>query len=73
MNENHPSSQESQVKIQALKAEDKSGPTLRNFDRDKKIESINGAFELRPQIEKFLDEVWFAGFDNIFFVGIGGT
>lgn len=57
MNENHPSSQESQVKIQALKTEDKSKPSFRNFDRDKKIESINGALRLRPQIEKILDEV----------------
>lgn len=57
MNENHPNSQESKAKIQALKAEDKSCPSLRNFDREKKVEGINGALKLRPQIEKILDEV----------------
>lgn len=57
MNENHPDSLESKQKIENLKLEDKSGPNLRNYNRAKKIESINGAFELRPQIEKFLDEV----------------
>ena len=59
--------------IEALKAEDKSAPSLRSFDRQKKIDSINGALALRPKIEEILDNVWDEGFDNIFFVGIGGT
>ena len=73
MDKNHPSSVESKQKIEALKAESKESPSLRNFDRQKKIDSINGALALRPKIEEILDKVWDDGFDNIFFVGIGGT
>lgn len=73
MDNNHPSSDESKAKIEALKQEDKSAPCLRKFDRQKKIDSINGALALRPQIEKIVDEIWENNFDNIFFVGIGGT
>lgn len=73
MDKNHPSSVESKQKIEALKVELKENPSLRNFDRQKKIDSINGALALRPQIERIIDEVWESGFDNIFFVGIGGT
>lgn len=73
MDNNHPSSEESKKKIEALKAEPKDSPSLRNFDRQKKIDSINGALNLRKQIEEILDKVWDEGFDNIFFVGIGGT
>ena len=73
MDKNHPSSEESKQKIEALKAELKESPSLRNFDRQKKIDSINGALALRPKIEEILDKVWDEGFDNIFFVGIGGT
>ena len=73
MDKNHPSSEESKQKIEALKVEPKENPSLRNFDRQKKIDSINGALALRPQIERIIDEVWDKGFDNIFFVGIGGT
>ena len=57
MDNNHPTSDESKKKIEALKAEDKSAPSLRNFDRQKKIDSINGALALRPKIEEILDNV----------------
>ena len=57
MDKNHLSSEESKQKIEALKAEDKSAPSLRNFDRQKKVDSINGALALRPQIEEILDKV----------------
>lgn len=57
MDSNHPSSEESKKKIEALKAEDKSAASLRSFDRQKKIDSINGALALRPQIEEILDKV----------------
>lgn len=57
MDKNHPSSEESMKKIERLKAEDKSAASLRNFDKQKKIDSINGALALRPQIEEILDKV----------------
>ena len=44
-----------------------------NFDEQKQLNSVNGALALRPQIEKIVDEFQGAGFENIFFIGIGGT
>ena len=52
---------------------EKEGPCLRNFNEKWTRESINGALALRPQIEKIIDNIWKKGFDNIFFMGIGGT
>lgn len=49
------------------------GPCLRNFDEQGDLESVNCALALRPQIEKVLDKIWEEGFDQIFFMGIGGT
>ncbi len=49
------------------------GPSLRNFDEQGDIASVNGALALRPQIEKIIDQIWEEGFDNIYFIGIGGT
>lgn len=49
------------------------GPCLRNFDEQGDLESVNGALALRPQIEKIVDQIWEEGFDQIFFMGIGGT
>ncbi|MDD3138878.1 MAG: SIS domain-containing protein [Lachnospiraceae bacterium] len=43
------------------------------FDRQRQIDSVNGALALRPQIEKVVDEIQDKGFDAIFFIGIGGT
>lgn len=43
------------------------------YDKQKMIDSVNGALELRPQIEKVVNEFQNDGFDNIFFIGIGGT
>lgn len=73
MDSNNPNSEESKQKIEELKNEDKSCPCLRKFNRQEKIESINGALNLRSQIEKIIDQIWEDGFDNIFYVGIGGT
>ena len=42
-----------------------------NFDEQKQLNSVNGALALRPQIEKIVDEFQGAGFENIFFIGIG--
>ncbi|MGG5373014.1 SIS domain-containing protein [Enterococcus sp. AZ196] len=43
------------------------------FNEQQQIEDIQGALELRPQVEKIIDEVWDKGYDNIFYLGIGGT
>ncbi len=43
------------------------------FDEKKQIESVNGALALREEIEKIVDEVYDAGFDGIYWIGIGGT
>lgn len=43
------------------------------FDEQKQINDIQGALELRPQVEKIVDEVCKNGFDNIYYLGIGGT
>lgn len=43
------------------------------FNEKQQIDDIQGALELRPQVEKIVDEVWEKGYDNIFYLGIGGT
>lgn len=43
------------------------------FDEQKQIDNIQGMLGLRPEVEKVVDEVWEKGFDNIFYLGIGGT
>lgn len=57
MDSNNPNSDESKQKIRTIKNEDKSKPRLRNYNRQKKIDSINGALALRPQIEKIIDTI----------------
>lgn len=44
-----------------------------NFDEQKILDSVNGALKIRPQIEVIADQIWDHGFDNIFFIGVGGT
>lgn len=43
------------------------------FNEQQQIDDIQGALELRPQVEKIVDEVWEKGYDNVFYLGIGGT
>ena len=43
------------------------------FNEQQQIDDIQGALELRPKVEKIIDEVWEKGYDNIFYLGIGGT
>ncbi|MEQ7195403.1 SIS domain-containing protein [Enterococcus avium] len=43
------------------------------FNEQQQIDDIQGALELRPQVEKIIDEVWEKGYDNVFYLGIGGT
>ena len=43
------------------------------FNEQQQMDDIQGALELRPQVEKIVDEVWEKGYDNIFYLGIGGT
>ena len=58
---------------QAEKWKEKKGACLRAFNEEESRSSINGALALRPQIERIVDEIWKEDFDNIFFMGIGGT
>ncbi|WP_077601632.1 SIS domain-containing protein [Oceanobacillus sojae] len=43
------------------------------FDEQKQIESVSGAIALKNEIEHIIDEVYDRGFDNIYYLGIGGT
>ncbi len=43
------------------------------FDENAILTSVNGALALRPQVEKIVDQICADGFENLFFVGIGGT
>ena len=49
------------------------GANLRNFHEEQDLKSVNGALALRKDIEKIIDKIWDEGFDNIFYIGIGGT
>lgn len=53
--------------------EEEVQPSLRNFDEQKAIDGVNEGLRLRSKIENVIDEIWNDGFDNIFFIGIGGT
>ncbi len=46
---------------------------MRKFDEKKLLASVNGALALRPKIEEVVDDFYDSGFENIFFIGIGGT
>lgn len=43
------------------------------FNDNEQYESVKGALEKRKEIEVIVDEIVKDGFDNIFFLGIGGT
>lgn len=43
------------------------------FDKQKQIDSVNGALALRPQIEAILDRHLSQGIRNLCWLGIGGT
>ena len=43
------------------------------FNAQEKINSVRGALQLRPEIEKTTDIILQDGFDTLFFIGIGGT
>ena len=43
------------------------------FNQEEIRKSIQGALGLRPQIEQMVEEILKRGFDNICFLGIGGT
>ncbi|MDL2293816.1 SIS domain-containing protein [Ruminococcaceae bacterium OttesenSCG-928-D13] len=43
------------------------------FNEEKQIASVQGALALRGQIEEIVDGICKAGFDNICWLGIGGT
>lgn len=43
------------------------------FDEKKQVESVKGALKLRGEINKTIDKLCKKGFDNICWLGIGGT
>ncbi|KAF1299444.1 glucosamine-fructose-6-phosphate aminotransferase [Enterococcus sp. JM4C] len=43
------------------------------FNEEKQVNDIQGALALRPEVEKVIDAVWEKKFDNVFYLGIGGT
>lgn len=43
------------------------------FNEQNQINDIQGMLNLRPDVETIIDEITRKGFDNIFFLGIGGT
>lgn len=43
------------------------------FNEQAKIDSVNGALALRPQINEFVDEICERGYSNICWLGVGGT
>ncbi|MGM0125543.1 phosphosugar isomerase [Enterococcus sp. AZ194] len=43
------------------------------FNEQQQIDNIQGALALRSEVETIIDTVWEKGFDNIFYLGIGGT
>ena len=61
------------MKYEAKAWAETQGACLRNFNEQGDIDSVNGALALRPQIEGIIDQIWEEGFDNIYFIGIGGT
>lgn len=44
-----------------------------HFDKEKYLETGKGVYALRGEIEKIADEISAKGYDNIFFMGVGGT
>ncbi|NLY90457.1 MAG: SIS domain-containing protein [Firmicutes bacterium] len=43
------------------------------FDEKKQIESVAGALALRSRIEHIVDEICRKGYDDLYYLGIGGT
>lgn len=43
------------------------------FDEEKQINDIQGMLDRRKDVEMIVDKVWEKGFDQIYFLGIGGT
>lgn len=48
-------------------------PVFATLTNRHRVDSVNGALALRPQIETIIDQIWEEGFDGIYFIGIGGT
>lgn len=46
---------------------------MKKFNEQEKIDSVNGALKLRPEIEKIVDEIVDNGYKNLVWLGIGGT
>lgn len=47
--------------------------SYKGYDRKKYLEGMQKIIELQPQIEKYMDEIFNLGIENIVLCGIGGT
>lgn len=43
------------------------------FNEQEQLDNVNGALSLKPEVEKWIDQIWEEGFEDICFLGIGGT
>lgn len=46
------------MKYEAKAWKETEGACLRNFKEQAQIDSVNGALALRPQMKKFIDQIW---------------
>ena len=58
--------------INLKKTEEKKMEMIK-FNEQEKIDSVNGALALRPQINEIVDEICEHGYSNICWLGVGGT
>ena len=46
------------MKYAAKAWKETEGASLRNFNEQAQVDSVNGALALRPQIETIIDQIW---------------
>ena len=47
--------------------------TYKKYDREKYLTEFATIMELRPVIERYMDEIFEKGVDNLVLAGVGGT
>ena len=54
--------------------EEDEGANLRNFHEEEDLKKCKWCFSTTKRyLKKLFDQIWNEGFDNIFYIGIGGT
>lgn len=43
------------------------------FNEQEQLDNVNGALSLKSEVERWIDQIWEEGFEDICFLGIGGT